>query len=62
MEMMRPNEVLRRRGFTQEEIERLYALRQTLWEQRKRQAMVTQRRLEFVRWMVAKGRITEHTR
>jgi hypothetical protein len=59
MEMMQTSEVLRQHGFTQEEIDRLSELRRTLWERQMQQDTIMCRRLEFVRWLVATGRITE---
>jgi len=59
MEMIQTSEVLQNRGFTQEEIRRLSQLRQAHWERQAQKATATRRRLEFVRWLVATGRMTE---
>lgn len=49
-------------GFTGPEIYWLLHLReQYVAEQAKRQESVILRRLEFVRWLVRTGRLTEHT-
>jgi hypothetical protein len=52
-------ETLRKQGFTKEQIVRLGHFRQALWEQQIQQVIVTRRRLEFARWLVATGRISE---
>ncbi|HEY6542355.1 MAG TPA: hypothetical protein VIZ18_15530 [Ktedonobacteraceae bacterium] len=59
MEMQHASEVLRKKGFTQEEIDRLSELRTSLWRHRMQEAAVMRWRFEFVRWLVATGRITE---
>lgn len=59
MEKQYVGEVLRKRGFTQQEIDRLSELRVALRERQRQEAAITRRRLEFVRWLVATGRITE---
>lgn len=59
MEKMQTNEVLRQQGFTQAEIDRLSAIRQVLREQQIQQATVARRRLEFARWLVTTGKITD---
>lgn len=47
-------------GFTQTQIERLSQFRQNYREKEKQQVLVELRRLEFVRWLVATGRITDY--
>lgn len=59
MEMIQTSDVLQNRGFTQEEIGRLHQLRRAYWERQAQKATATRRRLEFVRWLVATGRMTE---
>jgi transcriptional regulator len=59
MEMQYASEVLRKRGFTQEEIARLSELRATLRKHQMQEAAAMQRRFEFARWLVATGRLTE---
>lgn len=61
MEMMQTSEVLRRQGFSQEEIDQLSELRQTIWTRQMQQDKIERRRLEFVRWLVVTGRITDQT-
>jgi hypothetical protein len=50
---------LRRIGFSQAEIDRLTELRKAFHEQQAWQALIIQRRLEFMRWLVLNGRLTE---
>ncbi len=47
-------------GFTQTQIERLSQFRSTYIEQEEQQVLKELRRLEFVRWLVATGRITDY--
>lgn len=51
--------ILREAGFTEAEIPRLSKLRRKLAEERKYMELVDYRRLEFVRWLVASGKLTE---
>jgi hypothetical protein len=50
---------LRQQKFTQIEIERLLQLRRKIWDQQIHQALAVRRHLEFIRWLVATGRISE---
>lgn len=52
-------QVLREAGFTEAGIRRLSELRRTLAEEGKYLELVDYRRLEFVRWLVATGKLTE---
>ena len=47
-------------GFTETQIERLSQFRQNYREKEKQQVLVELRRLEFVRWLVATGRMTDY--
>jgi len=51
--------LLRVRGFTRQEIERLQECRRIYLEQSMSLASLTRRRLEFARWLVATGKLTE---
>jgi hypothetical protein len=53
-------ELLRENGFAEVEMDRLSRLRRDYSERMKRQAIVEQRRFEFVRWLILTGRLTEH--
>jgi len=46
-------------GFTPEQIEQLSKFRQVYTEKERQQISAEQRRLEFVRWLVSTGRLTE---
>ena len=52
-------EILRKGGFADGEIQRLSQLRQDHTERTKLQERVDQRRLEFIRWLVTNGRLSE---
>ncbi len=52
-------EILRKASFTGAEIAQLKRLRQTYVEHKGRLARAEERRLEFVRWLVTTGRLTE---
>lgn len=52
-------EILRKGGFAEREIQRLSQLRQYHTERAKLQERVDQRRLEFIRWLVTNGRLSE---
>jgi hypothetical protein len=52
-------DLLRQAGFTPSEIEGLRRLRQDYTENEGVQALAERRRLEFARWLVTTGRLTE---
>ncbi len=51
--------VLRRKGFTEKEIAHLYPLRKTYGQNEMDQATIDRNHLEFARWLVRTGRLTE---
>jgi len=53
-------EILRKAGITEAEINRLSKLRRNLAEEGKYQDLIDYRRLQFVRWLVTTGKLTEH--
>jgi hypothetical protein len=53
-------DMLRRAGFTAKEIDRLSKLRRDRVENMVERAPADQRRLEFIRWLVATGRLTDY--
>ena len=53
-------EMLYRAGFSVPEINRLYRFRRKYLESEMDRPPVDRRRLEFVRWLVATGRLTDH--
>ena len=52
-------EILRKGGFAEHEVLQLSKLRTDYAEQEKSQAQVDNRRLEFVRWLVSRGKISD---
>jgi hypothetical protein len=52
-------EVLRKSGFAEGEVLRLSQLRHDYTEREKRRAVADHRRLEFVRWLVNTGKLSE---
>jgi hypothetical protein len=52
-------EILRKAGFTEEEMNHLSKLRRNLAEEGKYQELADYRRLQFVRWLVNTGKLTE---
>lgn len=52
-------EILRRGGFAEKEVLRLSKLRKDYNEQERRQALADHRRMEFVRWLVSTGKLTD---
>lgn len=59
MERKEDREMLRKSGFAEGEVQRLSKLRQDYAEQAKLQALADHRRLEFVRWLVTNGKLSE---
>ncbi|HXZ03522.1 MAG TPA: hypothetical protein VEH81_01745 [Ktedonobacteraceae bacterium] len=53
------HEMLRKAGFTEAQMNRLSKLRRNLAEEGKNQELIDFRRLQFVRWLVTKGKLTE---
>jgi hypothetical protein len=52
-------EELRKEGFTEQAIAQLYQLRSTYGQDEMDQVPLDKRRLEFARWLVATGRLTD---
>ncbi|HVU68935.1 MAG TPA: hypothetical protein VHD63_17495 [Ktedonobacteraceae bacterium] len=52
-------EILRKGGFVDGEVQRLNKLRQDYTEREKLQEMAARRRMEFVRWLVTNGRLSD---
>ncbi len=52
-------EILRKNGFADGEMQRLSKLRQDYAERQKHQALVDHRRLEFIRWLVTTGKLSD---
>jgi len=52
-------ELLRKNGFAEAEMNLLSRLRKHYDEQEKLQALAEHRRLEFVRWLISTGKLTD---
>jgi hypothetical protein len=52
-------EILRKAGITEAQMNRLSKLRRNLAEEGKYQERIDYRRLQFVRWLVTTGKLTE---
>ena len=52
-------EILHKAGLTETQMNRLSKLRRNLAEEGKYQELIDYRRLQFVRWLVATGKLSE---
>jgi hypothetical protein len=52
-------EILRKGGFAESEVSQLSRLRVDYTERERKQALADHRRLEFVRWLVSTGRLSD---
>ena len=59
MDRKEDREMLRKVGFAEVEMNRLATLRRDYNERERLQAIAEHRRLEFVRWLVAIGKLTD---
>ena len=59
MDHKKDREILRKVGITEAQINRLSKLRTNLAEEGKYQELIDYRRLQFVRWLVSTGKLTE---
>ena len=59
MDYKENREILRKAGFTEAEMKRLCILRRNLSAEGKYQELVDYRRLQFTRWLVTTGKLTE---
>lgn len=59
MDHREDREILRRGGFAEGEMNKLTELRRERIEQARLEAIAENRRLEFVRWLVSIGKITD---
>jgi len=59
MERKEDREILRKGGFAEDEMKMLSKLRRSYTEQEQRLAQESHRRLEFVRWLVTTGKLTD---
>ena len=59
MDRKEDRELLRKSGFAEDEVIQLSKLRKHYSEKEVQQAAITHRRLEFIRWLVNTGKLTE---
>ncbi|MBO0782917.1 MAG: hypothetical protein J2P37_29230 [Ktedonobacteraceae bacterium] len=59
MEHREDREILRKGGFKENEVVQLSRLRAYHTEKERREALEISRRLEFMRWLVATGKLSE---
>jgi hypothetical protein len=59
MDRKEDREILRKGGFAENEVTSLSQLRRDHSERERRQAQVDNRRLEFIRWLVSTGKLTD---
>lgn len=59
MDRKEDREILRRNGFAEAEMNRLSRLRHDHNEKARLQAIAEHRRMEFVRWLVSIGKLTD---
>jgi len=52
-------EILRKGGFAENEVVQLSKLRKDYSEKEKNQAQIVKRRLEFIRWLVSTGKLSD---
>jgi len=60
MDSIEELEMLRNNGLAEEEISRLRKLRRDYKTRTRQRILAELRRLEFARWLVTSGRLTEH--
>ena len=59
MDRKEDREILRKGGFAEVEMNQLSRLRRDYNERARRQAAADHRRLEFIRWLVTTGKLTD---
>jgi hypothetical protein len=59
MERKEDREILRRGGFAENEMKQLSILRKDYNEKERQTAAADHRRLEFIRWLVSTGKLSE---
>lgn len=59
MERKEDREILRKGGFAESEMKRLSQLRKDISEREKLETLADHRRMEFVRWLVHTGKLSE---
>ncbi|GHO84700.1 hypothetical protein [Dictyobacter formicarum] len=59
MDRYEDREILRKGGFAENEVVQLSKLRKDYSEREKRQAQIVKRRMEFIRWLVSTGKLSD---
>jgi len=59
MDRKEDREILRKGGFAEGEMKRLSQLRRDYNERERLQAIAEHRRMEFIRWLVSTGKLSE---
>jgi len=59
MDRKEDREILRKSGFAEHEVLQLSKLRMDYAEQAKRETQADNRRLEFIRWLVSRGKLSD---
>ncbi len=59
MDRYEDREILRKGGFAENEVVQLSKLRKAYSERAKSQNQIANRRLEFIRWLVSTGKLSE---
>lgn len=59
MDRYEDREILRKGGFAENEVVQLSKLRKAYSERAKNQDQIANRRLEFIRWLVSTGKLSE---
>jgi hypothetical protein len=59
MDRKEDREILRKSGFAEHEVLQLSKLRSSYAEQAKRETQADNRRLEFIRWLVSRGKLSD---
>jgi len=59
MDRKEDRDILRKGGFAENEVNRLSKLRRDHAERERRLAAIERRRLEFIRWLVNTGKLTD---
>lgn len=59
MDRNEDRDILRKGGFAEHEVVQLSKIRKDYTERQKRQSQIAHRRLEFIRWLVSTGRLSD---
>ncbi|GER91829.1 hypothetical protein KDW_59910 [Dictyobacter vulcani] len=59
MDHYEDRDILRKGGFAEKEVVQLSKLRKDYTDKEKNQAQIVNRRMEFIRWLVSTGKLTD---